>query len=72
MFVNSITYENDHLTVEYEKTDANGFFEPKTVFYSYENGLEQIDNTVINDDNCFMLFDEINAVLGDLEEIGVI
>ena len=68
----SINYVNDYLTVEYDKKAENGSFEPMTVFYSYNNGIDQINNTIITDDNYYMLSDLINGALMDLEKIGVI
>ena len=72
IFVNSISVVEDELTVLYEKHDGNGLFEEKAVFYSFKNGLEQIDNTIISEDNEYMLSHEINGVMDDLEQIGVI
>ena len=68
----SINYVNDYLTVEYDKKEENGSFEPMTVFYSYNKGIDQINNTIITDDNYYMLSDLINGALNDLEKIGVI
>ena len=72
IFVNSISVVEDSLSVFYEKHDENGLFTEKAVFYSFKNGLEQIDNTIITDDNSYMLSHEINGVMDDLEQIGVI
>ena len=68
----SINYINGYLTVEYDKKAQNGAFEPMTVFYSYNKGIDQINNTIITVDNYYMLSDLINGALKDLEKIGVI
>ena len=72
MFVNSISYIDGTMFLNYEKEDANGVIREMQVTYDLYFGICNINNMEITEDNSYLLSDVINGVNEDLVEIGVI